>query len=249
MQNHSLARTIARLTFYAVATVLFLWTASLTYAFVGAALPNLAWYVPLLSLVIFDAGMLAWMFVFLNYAEGNLQRATALITCIVDLLGIGLMVVAEILLGGQSWAVAPESLGEYAIWGIGAWTVFNVAAVVMFHLGSPDARRQMKMQDQKDAIVEAALQNLDSRRVADGGRLAEALSDSMFRQLVSELSAGDDKHSPPLSSPIRQNGHVTKDEPTRPTPADSDTGATATADMATRAVALEVPANARPTQQ
>jgi hypothetical protein len=145
------------------------------------------------------------MFVFLNYSEGTMQRAIALLTCAFDLVGVGLMVVAEILLGGQTWAVAPESLGEYAVWGIGVWTVANVVSVVLFHIGSPDARRQMAMQSQKDAVLEAALQNLDSRRIADGGRLANTIADSMYHELVAELfSDGDGQPSPaslPLGSP------------------------------------------------
>lgn len=236
MQNHSLARTIARLTFYAVATVLLLWTASLTYSFVASALPGLGWYVPLLSLVVFDIGMLAWMFVFLNYSEGSMQRAIALLACAFDLVGLGLMVVAEILLGGQSWAVAPENLGEYAIWGIGIWTIGNVVAVVLFHLGSPEARRQMAIQAQKDAVLEAALQNLDSRRIADGGRLADSLSETMYRQLVSELLATEEQNA--ASSPGRQNGHYNS---ARPKPAGADTH-----QDAAPAISLEVPEDIRP---
>lgn len=245
MQHHTLARTIARLTFYAVAAVLFLWTASLTYTFVAGALPNLGWYVPLLSLVVFDVGIVAWMTVFLNYSEGAMQRAIALLACALDLIGVGLMVIAEILLGGQSWAVAPENLGEYAIWAIGVWTIANLVAVVLFHLGSPEARRQMAIQSQKDAVLEAALQNLDSRRIADGGRLADNISETMYRQLVSELFAEDDANG--KVHPARANGYYKSDEPTRPTPAEDDDRTQAN-DPA-HAVSLEVPDNARPTSR
>ena len=54
-------KTIAKGLFYGVATVLILWTASLTYSFVATALPQTHWLVPLFALVIFDIGMLAWL--------------------------------------------------------------------------------------------------------------------------------------------------------------------------------------------
>ena len=100
--NKSIGTTIAKILFYLVAIVLMGWTASLTYTFVAAALPEMAWYIPLLSLVVFDGGMIAWMYVFLQYAEGSWQRGVALLLCVFDFIGVGLMVIAEILLGGQT---------------------------------------------------------------------------------------------------------------------------------------------------
>ena len=94
-------KTIAKGLFYAVATILILWTGSLTYAFVATALPQAHWLVPLFALVVFDVGTLAWLKAYLDLAEGSGQRALALIMCIFDFLGVGLMVLAEILLGGQ----------------------------------------------------------------------------------------------------------------------------------------------------
>lgn len=59
-------KSIARGLFYGVATVLVLWTASLTYSFVRAVLPQVHWLVPIFALVVFDVGMLAWLKVFLD---------------------------------------------------------------------------------------------------------------------------------------------------------------------------------------
>ena len=66
-----LNRTIAKFLFYAVALVLLLWTSSLTYSFLSMALPNSFWLVPLLGLVVFDAGMVAWLFVFVSRASST----------------------------------------------------------------------------------------------------------------------------------------------------------------------------------
>ena len=181
-------KTIAKGLFYGVATVLILWTASLTYSFVATALPQTHWLVPLFALVIFDVGMLAWLKVFLDYAQGSGQRALALILSLFDFLGVGLMVLAEILLGGQTMVAPPENLGEYAIWGIAIWTVVNVGGVLIFHMLQPDARRKMVLQSEMDLVFDEALKKLSTRRVAIGGELSDRLADGMLTQLVAGLS-------------------------------------------------------------
>jgi hypothetical protein len=181
-------KTIARGLFYGVATVLILWTASLTYSFVATALPQTHWLVPLFALVIFDIGMLAWLKVFLDYAQGSGQRALALILSLFDFLGVGLMVLAEILLGGQTLVAPPENLGEYAIWGIAIWTVVNVGGVLIFHMLQPDARRKMVLQSEMDMVFDEALKKLSTRRVAIGGELSDRLADGLLSQLVAGLA-------------------------------------------------------------
>lgn len=226
MESGSISKTIAKGVFYAVAIVLILWTASLTYAFVRGALPHMSWYVPLLSLVVFDVGMIAWMFVFRFHAKGTAQRATAISLTLLDLIGVGLMVIAEILLGGQQLAAAPEMLGEWAIWGIGLWTVANTAAVVAFHLLSPDSRKDMALQSAKDSIWEKGLQQLKEQSQEQGATLAGYIAQSLMTELRAGLVNGE---QPPVAAPLvaaaveeqRQRGPYVL-EPTgngiRPTP-------------------------------
>ena len=192
-------KSIARGLFYGVATVLILWTASLTYTFVRTALPQVHWIVPVFALVVFDIGMLAWLKVFLDYAQGSGQRAIALIMTLVDFLGVGLMVLAEILLGGQTMVAAPESLGEYAIWGIALWTVANVGAVIAFHLLHPEARRQMALRTEMDQVFDEALKKLGTKRAQVSGQLSDQLSDDMLMQLVAELAANREATIPAAS--------------------------------------------------
>ena len=70
-----MTKSITRGIFYGVATVLLLWTASLTYSFVQRVLPDAHWLVPIFALVVFDIGSVAWLLVFLNHAEGTGQCA------------------------------------------------------------------------------------------------------------------------------------------------------------------------------
>ena len=105
-----LNRTIAKFLFYGVAIVLLAWTSSLTYSFLSMALPGQLWIVPLLGLVVFEVGMISWLFVFLSHAEGAIQRAVGIILCLFNFVGVGLMTISEILLSGQTMAAAPEML-------------------------------------------------------------------------------------------------------------------------------------------
>jgi hypothetical protein len=181
-------KSIAKGLFYGMATVLILWTASLTYMFVATALPQAHWLVPLFALVIFDVGMLAWLKVFLDYAQGSGQRALALTLCLFDFLGVGLMVLAEILLGGQTLVTPPENLGEYAIWGIAIWTVVNVGGVLILHMLEPSARRKIVLQGEMDLVFDEALKKLSGRRAAIGGELSDRLADGLLAQLVAGLA-------------------------------------------------------------
>lgn len=182
-----ISRSIAKGLFYLVAVILLVWTSSLTVSFVQGVLPGRFILVPYLALITFDVGMLAWLFVFLRHAEGAGQRATAIVTCLLDFIGVGLMVVAEILLGGQTLTAAPENLGTWAIWGIGIWTVLNVLAVIIFHLADPEAQKAMSIQNEKDAIWKGALENLAKRRSENSARLTAELGARMYQDLLAEL--------------------------------------------------------------
>lgn len=187
LKMKDIGRTIARGLFYLVAVILLAWTSSLTVTFVRNALPGQFFLVPYLALVTFDAGMVAWLFVFLRLAEGAGQRATAIVTCLLDFIGVGLMVIAEILLGGQTLTAAPANLGTYAIWGIGLWTVLNVLAVLVFHLADPEEQKKMSIQNEKDQVWKGALENLATRRSENSARLTTELGARMYQDLLAEL--------------------------------------------------------------
>ena len=192
-----LHRTIAKFLFYGVAIVLLAWTSSLTYSFLSMALPGQLWIVPLLGLVVFDVGMISWLFVFLSHAEGAIQRAVGIILCLFNFVGVGLMTISEILLSGQTMAAAPQMLGTIAIWGIGIWTTVNVLGVLVFHLGDPNARKEMAIQSEKDAIFEGALTALKQRRVDAQQALSHELSGVMFGELLADIRADKDRNGVP----------------------------------------------------
>ena len=193
MKNKSgLKRTGSKIVFGLISLVILLWTASLTTSFLKSVLPGQFWAVPYLGLVVFDGGMIGWMIVYLHNAEGSGQRSIALGLTVFNLIGVGLITIAEIVLGGQTLAVAPEMLGTAAIWGVGVWTFANVAGIVAYHLSSPDARIAAAIQEEKDALVEEALIVLGNRRQENAKILSGQMGDTMFKTLISELGTDRD---------------------------------------------------------
>ncbi len=192
-----LKQTISKIVFLLISTTILLWTGYLTTSFLSMVLPASFWIVPYLGLVVFDGGMIGWMIVNLYLAEGAMQRAISLGLTAFNLLGVGLMTIAEIVLGGQTFTEAPDMLGTVAIWGVGIWTFVNVAGIVAFHLSSPDARVAAAIQDEKDAVVEDALTNLSNRRGENAAALSAFMGGGMFKTLVSEIGADTDEDGLP----------------------------------------------------
>ena len=178
--------------FALVSIILVGWTSSLTVGFVQTALPSSYWIVPYLALVIFDGGMLTWLAVYLFLAQGKIQRFVALVMTFWNLLGVGLISAAEILLGGQTLTAAPEMLGTFAIWGLALWTLVNVGAGVVFHLSSPSAKIAAAIQDEKDQVVEDAIDDFQTRREANAMYLSKAMSANLMRVLMAEVGADKD---------------------------------------------------------
>ncbi len=196
-KRSGLKRTGSMIVFGLISVVILLWTGYLTTSFLSTVLPASFWIVPYLGLVVFDGGMIGWMFVYLYLAEGSMQRTIALYLTVFNLIGVGLMTIAEIVLGGQTLAAVPPMLGTVAIWAVGIWTFTNVAGIIAFHLSSPDARIAAAIQEEKDAVVEEALTDLSNRRQENAKILSGQMGAGMFKTMVSELSLDSDGDSLP----------------------------------------------------
>lgn len=184
MKMSNMKQLFAKAVFYGVAAILVLWTGTLTYGFVSSVLPNMHWLVPLFALVVFDVGMLAWLVVFLDYAEGTPQRTISVFLCLFDFAGVSLMVFAEVFMGGQVLAEVPAMLGESALWGIAIWTVANVLGVLGFHLTSPEARKSMAIKSLQDDVFDLALEKTRDKLESIADRVADAKADQLVAEVV-----------------------------------------------------------------
>ena len=212
----------AKIVFGFIAVALFSWTAYLTVSFLSMALPGAFWIAPYLGLVVFDVGTIGWMIVNLFLAEGAAQRTVSAGLTLFNLLGVGLISMAEIVLGGQTLTAAPAGLGTAAIWGIGIWTFVNVAAIVAYHMSSPAARLAAAIQDEKDATVDEALQNMRDRREANALALSEQMGGGMYAALISEVLTDADRDGIPdlYERKANRGPRISTPEPARLTDGD-----------------------------
>jgi hypothetical protein len=197
--KNNLSKTITKILFYSVSTVLFVWSASMTVEFLGNALPDMP-LVKYAGLVIFDLGALAWLAIFIMGAEGAPQRSISLLLCIFDLLGVGLMVTAEVMLSGQQFAAAPDQLFTIALWSICIWTLVNLFGVFGYHLTDPGTRQQIAQRSAEDQITEIALKQLSDKTALIASDVANQLSGQLVDQTLSNFGYH------------HRNGH-NKDEP------------------------------------
>ena len=214
-------RLAAKIVFGGIAVALFSWTAYLTVTFLSMALPGAFWLAPYLGLVVFDIGTIGWMVVNLFLAEGAPQRTISAGLTIFNLLGVGLISMAEIVLGGQTLTEAPAGLGTAAIWGVGIWTFINVAGIVAYHMTAPAARLAAAIQDEKDATVDQALQNMRDRREANALALSEQMGGGMYNALLGEVLTDADRDGIPDMYERKSNigpRTVPSDRPQLPAP-------------------------------
>lgn len=178
----------SRVIFYGLAIALLFWTSTMTLAFVGAALPNLA-AAKYFALAIFDVGAVSWLLIFLFAAQGIPQRATALMLAVIDLLGIGLMVFAELFTGGQTITAIPADIGRIALWGIGFWTLINLVGVFAYHITDPDTMQDIARKNAADKITAKSLKLLDSQTDEIADEVAGIMAGRMVRETLLRLDA------------------------------------------------------------
>ena len=201
-----LAKPIAKTVFYLLAAVLLVWTASLTLSFIGRALPEIT-LAKYFALAVFDVGAVAWLLVFIFSAEGLAQRSIAVLATVLDLVGIGLMVIAETLLGGQNYVSIPDNLGAMAIWSIAIWTFLNVVAVFAFHVLDVEVQKSISIKSAHDKIQAKSLQELDKRADEIADQVAKELGDRMINETLLSLSVMHNGTEPERErNPIKGGG-------------------------------------------
>lgn len=182
----TLGKPFAKMLFYLLAGILFLWTGRLTYSLVSALLPDMQ-FAGLFALVLFDAGTLIWLMVFIHGAQGIGQRLVAITMTLVDLLGIGMVSAVELYLGGQTLLEVPPNIETLAVWVVVVYTFFNILAVVLFHLSDPAAATAITMQIERDKVQAAGLKSLEAKMEAIGDQLAEQLGEELKASVLNDL--------------------------------------------------------------
>jgi hypothetical protein len=143
-----------------------------------------------LALLAFDGGLIAWTLLFMFGAEGGFQRAISAIMIVVSLVGVLAGFGADQVLGAQHGglidaASIPEGFGMTITLVTVAIIASHIAAIVFFHVLSPENRRRMQEESFKDQIEDAA-QAKSNEQIP---HLAAELAIQMTASRMARLSA------------------------------------------------------------
>jgi hypothetical protein len=128
-------------------------SASMTYDVIGMILPGNT-FMQWLSITFYDFGALVWFWMYNTHAEGTRQRASSILIFVIDLIGAGFMIYAELNLGGQALTNPPAWLTRYLI-NITTLVMFaNLAIGYYFKMNSPANLQAAADQDADDDIEE-----------------------------------------------------------------------------------------------
>lgn len=185
-----MSRTIARGAFYGLALGVWLWMMLNTLSITRMVFPSqdfLGALLPYMALVMFDVGAVAWLFVFLRYSEGVVQRSIAMVVSFISLVGGVFLSVAHLYLGGQTLVQIPSEMGSWVLWAIGGMTLIHGVAIWASHLASPEEMRLIKIQSLLDNGKKLALDRTEAllNQRLDG--IADAMSAEYANNIETEL--------------------------------------------------------------
>lgn len=202
-----LSRGFAKVLFFFVSGVLLLWTGRMSYTLLSELLPDLL-FAGLFGLILFEGGLLAWLYIFINGAEGQGQRITAILLTVFDFLGVGALSLVKLYTSGQDFTEVPEGLPLLALWVVVIATIINLGGVVAYHLFDPSAVEAIAMQAQRDKLrartFEIFGQKIDAVAEDTSDRLAEVMRDNLLNSMQVSLSTNGTKpegeHSPKIKA-------------------------------------------------
>jgi hypothetical protein len=119
-----------------------------TYNLMGFTSPD--FITTVLGLVLFDAGALVWLVLYLKDATGGPQRAIAQIAFGCDLVLTILAVIADLIIAG-TLIERPDWVGVAALVIISLAAAINIILLYIYHLNDPEVLRENQQRDLSDA--------------------------------------------------------------------------------------------------
>lgn len=177
--SKSLMKWIARVLFYAVAVGLFVYAASRSLDFITATLPASQKAVGYLGLLATGGGAIAWLAVFLFYAQGTGQKGLSVLFVVIDLLGeFALFTFDTLYRSGESGMIANLSADEIRmiILGLSALIALNIGGTVAFHILDPETSKRMREESARDVLDDEVLKVIETRAPQIAGQIAPQIA-------------------------------------------------------------------------
>ena len=191
-------KTLGKIFFWLLIGALLFYSASRTVDLIGMTLSEDSQIIKYLALAAFDGGLLVWSYLFLKHAEGQLQRAIALIMTLVSLLAVIVGFVGDTVIQASMNGLitqADPALARMIIYVTCGVIAAHIAAGVLYHIADPSNLRAISEETAKDKIAAAAMRQIDQHADSLAEELAPQVAAAWVAQMrgrvQSALSAGD----------------------------------------------------------
>ena len=181
---------------------LLLYTGYRSYDILTATAPTTNLIVVIPGLLGLDVGVLVWSHLYEKKAEGNQATLAALMT-VVDIVGVGLSLLADSLMHSNQKATYTEFIGAVSIWVVGVVIFLNFVGGVIYPMLSPQAeraRKEKELEGEYRIKQQAAEHDLQLAQI----ELANARTGSAARKL--RLEATDTLYMPPTQQALPPPG-------------------------------------------
>lgn len=179
-------RFVSKFFFYLMSLALLVFTASMTLEVAKMLLPGRQ-LLQYFTLVVFDGGAFGWLLVWLKYSDNSAQKGIAFIMMVLDLLGVGFMVGADLFMGGQQLVKVPENLGMLTISVVILAVLLNLYAMYAYHMFEPGAAREIRMRVLAAKVQEEAERQVEANIQGEAAELAKYLAAGLRNNVLADL--------------------------------------------------------------
>ena len=182
--SKSTMKWIARVMFYAVSLGLLAYAATRSLDFITSTMPANQKLVGYLGLLATSGGSIAWLAVFLFYAQGTAQKGLSMLMTVIDLLGeFALFTFDTLYRSAESGMIAQLSADEIrmVIIALSVLIALNIGATFAFHLVDPETSKRMREESARDTLDDEVLKEIERR--------APQLASQMVPNLISQWEA------------------------------------------------------------
>lgn len=221
----SLFGAIGKIGFYLLAVGLVVYAGSRSLDFIQVTLPPDQKLIGWLGLLATEGGAIIWLIVFLKQSEGVAQKAIAVLSAMVDMIGsITLFTFDTLIRSAQNGAIVALTQDDVknVILALSGLIGLNLIAVFAFHVTEPDNLRKMREDAAHDAVQSSLLQQIEDNADNLAKEMLPGLYsqwENRFRDTFSNIGAlnvgrfnrGKDASDEVAVDPVR--GFVPKEQP------------------------------------
>lgn len=189
MKNKDLSNMLFGVFFYAIVAGLLIWTASLDYRLIARLIPNQR-MLPAFGLVLFDGGLMGWLFTYIYRSRSSLQRLLSAVMTVISLVGIGLFTAVSLIFEAEQVItfIDTENLPNIVVIAIGIQTFLFVASTVLFHLADPEIMEKNAIQSIQTDIVGEALDQFEKLAPEVAQDLTQEMAEMMLLNLTNTMA-------------------------------------------------------------